>query len=148
MMVARLASVQEPITGATVRPVIGLDTVDANITLQLVVYGFFLIAIVQLIGIFGGDKSPLQVAPKSFTHFTFYNNIFQDVVLALLGFVLYLSIGAKVAAVTAEGNPLSPVVLLDAKAAYAGCASMCILTSLVYLVDLVFSLINLKMHNQ
>merc|ERR1711976_577471 len=97
----------------------GLDTVDATLTLKLVVYGFFLIAIVQLIGIFGGDKSPLQ-----------------DALLALLGFVLYLSIGAKTAAVTAK--------VLNGDSAYAGCASMCILTSLVYLVDFVFSLINLK----
>ena len=53
MMVARLAA-----GGAMV-----LDTVDATLTFQLVVFGFFLIAIVQLIGIFGGDKSPLQVNP-------------------------------------------------------------------------------------
>ena len=60
MMVARLAA-----GGA-----MGLDTVDAKLTFQLVVYGFFMIAIVQLIGIFGGDKSPLQVNP-SFFAFTF-----------------------------------------------------------------------------
>ena len=64
MMVARLAATAtNPISGETIHIAMGLDTVDATLTFQLVVYGFFLIAIVQLIGIFGGDKSPLQVNP-------------------------------------------------------------------------------------
>ena len=62
--------------------------------------------------------------------------------MVLCGFGLYLGVGAKTAAYThqndyiLEGN--------DVKTAYAGLAAMCILTSLVYLVDFVFSLVNLK----
>ena len=62
--------------------------------------------------------------------------------MAICGFILYLSVGAKTAAVTHENA--ESLELADQKAAYGGLASMCILTSLVYLVDFVFSLINLK----
>ena len=34
---------------------------DANIFLIMVIYGYFFISLVQLVGIFGGDRSPLQV---------------------------------------------------------------------------------------
>ena len=63
MMVARLGlgSVTNPVTDETVHPAMGLDTVDATLTLNIVVYGFFMIAIIQLLGIFGGDRAPLQV---------------------------------------------------------------------------------------
>ena len=63
MMVARLAlgSYTNPLTDETTHPAMGLVTDDANITLQMVVYGFFMIAVVQLLGIFGGDRAPLQV---------------------------------------------------------------------------------------
>ena len=41
---------------------------DANIFLIMVIYGYFFISLVQLVGIFGGDRSPLQVrsAKKAF----------------------------------------------------------------------------------
>ena len=61
MMVARLALGAVTINGETMHPAMGLGTTDATITLQMVVYGFFMIAIVQLLGIFGGDRAPLQV---------------------------------------------------------------------------------------
>ena len=69
--------------------------------------------------------------------------------MALCGFLLFLGIGGKTAAYTHENADYWDSILisgtdLDWKAQYAGLASMCILTSLVYLVDVVFSLINLK----
>ena len=68
MMVARLGlgSVTNPVTDETVYPPMGLDTVDATLTLNMVVYGFFMIAIIQLLGIFGGDRAPLQVSFPDF----------------------------------------------------------------------------------
>ena len=62
--------------------------------------------------------------------------------MALCGFCLYLGIGAKTAAYTHQNDHM--LEDYDVKAAYAGLATMCILTSLVYLVDFVFSLVNLK----
>ena len=62
MMIARLAvSITNPITDETTHVPMGLDTNDATLTLSMVVYAFFFLAIVQLIGILGGDRSPLQV---------------------------------------------------------------------------------------
>lgn len=61
MMVARLAPYKSPLTYETESLPIRLETVDATITLQMVVYGFVMIALVQLLGIFGGDRAPLQV---------------------------------------------------------------------------------------
>ena len=66
MMINRLAvsvTIPNPITGEneTQRAPMGLDTSDASLTLYLTVYAFFFIAIIQLIGILGGDRSPLQV---------------------------------------------------------------------------------------
>ena len=149
MMVARLAlgSVTDPLTDETTHPAMGLDTIDATITLHMVVYGFFMLAIVQLLGIFGGDRAPLQVSfPYFMTIITSKNVFFQDALLAICGFLLYLSVGAKTAAVTHDTASQYDTISesWDQKAAYGGLASMCILTSLVYLVDFVFSLINLK----
>ena len=90
----------------------------------MVVYGFLLIAVVQLLGTFGGS------------------NPLQDSLMAFCGFVLYLGVGAKTAAYTHQNDHY--LGFDDVKAAYAGLASMCILTSLVHLVDVVFSVINLK----
>ena len=61
MMVARLAPYKSPLTYETESLPIRLETVDATITLQMVVYGFVMIALVQLLGIFGGDRAPVQV---------------------------------------------------------------------------------------
>ena len=90
----------------------------------MVVYGFLLIAVVQLLGTFGGS------------------NPVQDSLMAFCGFGLYLGVGAKTAAYTHQND--YELGVADVKAAFAGLAAMCILTSLVYLVDFVFSLVNLK----
>ena len=97
------------------------DSTNSNITLWMVVYGFLLIAVVQLVGTFGGS------------------NPLQDSLMAFCGFGLYLGVGAKTAAFTHQTD-----FIFEKKSAYAGFAAMCILTSLVYLVDFVFSLVNLK----
>ena len=62
---------------------------------------------------------------------------------------MFLGIGAKTIAYTVDmadtwDSSVISGTYADLKAQYAGLASMCILTSLVYLVDVVFSLINLK----
>ena len=62
--------------------------------------------------------------------------------MVLCGFGLYLGVGAKTAAYTHQND--YELGVADVKAAFAGLAAMCILTSLVYLVDFVFSLVNLK----
>ena len=62
--------------------------------------------------------------------------------MALCGFCLYLGVGAKTAAYTHQND--YELGVADVKTAFAGLAAMCILTSLVYLVDFVFSLVNLK----
>ena len=67
---------------------------------------------------------------------------FKDLVFALCGFILYLAVGAKVAAYTYENSYV--LDLADITPAYRSLASMCILTSIVHLVDVVFSAINLK----
>ena len=79
------------------------NEIDANIFLIMVIYGYFFISLAQLVGIFGGDRSPLQVRSE---------------------------------------KRLSENYLK--KSVDSGLDSMCILTSLVYLVDVVFSLINFK----
>ena len=61
--------------------------------------------------------------------------IFQDVVFALLGFLLFLGFGSKLAHDVNYAGYFKP---------QKGLAAMSIITSLVYLVDLVFGLINLK----
>ena len=66
MMVARLAGEDQYGYPAT----LALDThegIDVNILLVMTIYAYFFIAMVQLIGIFGGDKSPLQVRNKQIT---------------------------------------------------------------------------------
>ena len=110
MMVARLAyrdgfGNNGPLTIA------GLD---ANLTLVMVVYAYFLISIIQILGICTNDNSPMQ-----------------DTLFALCGFVLYLAIGSK----TAHDH---------GGTAYNALAAMCILTSFVYLADTVLSLLKLK----
>ena len=97
------------------------DSTNSNITLWMVVYGFLLIAVVQLLGTFGGSNS------------------LQDSLMAFCGFGLYLGVGAKTAAFTHQTD-----FIFEKKSAYAGFAAMCILTSLVYLADFVFSLVHLK----
>ena len=52
MMVARL--------GGTNASPLGLAS-DGGLFLIMVIYAYFFIALVQLLGIFGGDRSPLQV---------------------------------------------------------------------------------------
>ena len=87
---------------------------DANLTLVMVVYAYFLISIIQILGICTNDNSPMQ-----------------DTLFALCGFVLYLAIGSK----TAHDH---------GGTAYNALAAMCILTSFVYLADTVLSLLKLK----
>eukprot|EP00093_Oithona_nana_P008764 08764.XXX_268680_269092_1 [CDS] Oithona nana genome sequencing. len=70
MMVARL--------GGTNASPLGLTTIDGVLFLNMVIYAYFFIALVQLLGIFGGDRSPLQ-----------------DFVFALCGFLFYLGAGGK-----------------------------------------------------
>ena len=43
------------------------EGIDVNILLIMTIYAYFFIVMVQLIGIFGGDKSPLQVRIKQIT---------------------------------------------------------------------------------
>ena len=56
MMVARMAYGKN-ITETFIP--ISLDSIDSTITLWMVVYGFLLIAVIQLLGTFGGSN-PLQ----------------------------------------------------------------------------------------
>ena len=123
MMVNRMAAGKN-IIGIFMPIEFPIDSTNSNITLFMVVYGFLLIAVVQLLGTFGGS------------------NPLQDSLMAFCGFVLYLGVGAKTAAYTHQNDHY--LGFDDVKAAYAGLAAMCILTSLVYLVDFVFSLVNLK----
>ena len=121
MMVARMAAGKD-IAGNFMPIAFGdADSTNSTITLWMVVYGFLLIAVVQLLGTFGGS------------------NPLQDSLMAFCGFGLYLGVGAKTAAFTHQTD-----FIFEKKSAYAGFAAMCILTSLVYLVDFVFSLVNLK----
>ena len=113
MMVARLAG--KDAFGNSGYP-LGILGTDAGLTLTMVVYAYFLISIIQIIGICTNDNSPMQ-----------------DTLFALCGFVLYLSIGAKTAAYASDG-----ATSLNALAA------MCILTSFVYLADTVLLLLKLK----
>ena len=76
MMVARLALGSVEIDGETYHPSMGLDTTDATLTLNMVVYGFFMIAIIQLLGIFGGDRAPLQVSFPDFMTIIASKNVF------------------------------------------------------------------------
>ena len=55
---------------------------------------------------------------------------------ALCGFLLYLGVGAKMASMVDKSLLKQPD--------HAGLASMCILTSIVYLIDLIFCLKTLK----
>ena len=123
MMVHRMAAGKN-IVGNFMPIEFPIDSTNSNITLFMVVYGFLLIAVVQLLGTFGGS------------------NPVQDSLMAFCGFGLYLGVGAKTAAFTHQND--YDLGVADVKAAYAGLAAMCILTSLVYLVDFVFSLVNLK----
>ena len=124
MMVARMAAGKDE--AGNFIPIIfdDEDSINSTITLWMVVYGFLLIAVVQLLGTFGGS------------------NPVQDSLMAFCGFGLYLGVGAKTAAFTHQND--YELGFADVKAAYAGLAAMCILTSLVYLVDFVFSSVNLK----
>ena len=66
MMCARFAG-----TAGTDHPAtLGFDTseIDANILLVMTIYAYFFIVMVQLIGIIGGDKSPLQVHNKQISN--------------------------------------------------------------------------------
>ena len=54
MMVARLA-------GPNGSPLGALGGTDANLTMHLVVYGYFFITLIQIIGILTNDRSPVQV---------------------------------------------------------------------------------------
>ena len=123
MMVNRMAAGKN-IIGIFMPIEFPIDSTNSNITLFMVVYGFLLIAVVQLLGTFGGS------------------NPVQDSLMAFCGFGLYLGVGAKTAAYTHQND--YELGVADVKAAFAGLAAMCILTSLVYLVDFVFSLVNLK----
>ena len=67
MMVARLG-------GTNANP-LGLPTFDGDLFLIMVIYAYFFIALVQLLGIFGGDRSPLQVR-RTFSTRGFYKNSF------------------------------------------------------------------------
>ena len=64
MMIARLAGNEQ--TPIAILPdavdVTAEDLLNANLFLVMVIYGYFFISIVQLLGIFGGDRSPLQVS--------------------------------------------------------------------------------------
>ena len=62
MMVARLS-------GPTTSTALSLETADAAILLAMAVYAYFFILLVQLIGILGGDKSPVQVRRKHIVNF-------------------------------------------------------------------------------
>ena len=110
MMVARLAG------GSGTQLVIYWT--DANITLQMVVYAFFLICIVQIIGICYND-----------------NSLMQDFLFALCGFALYLSIGIKTVVLFGGHNSATEEKAL---------ASMCIITSIAYLVEFVLLILKLK----
>merc|ERR1712062_958622 len=83
MMVARMAYGKN--IGDNFTP-ISFDDVDSTITLWMVVYGFLLIAVVQLLGTFGGS------------------NPLQDTLMAFCGFGLYLGVGAKTAAYTHQNE--------------------------------------------
>ena len=124
MMVARMAYGKNIQDNFIPIQFLDADGINSTIALWMVVYGFLLIAVVQLLGTFGGS------------------NPLQDTLMAFCGFGLYLGVGAKTAAYTHQNE--FELGVLDVKAAYAGLAAMCILTSLVYLVDFVFSLIKLK----
>ncbi len=63
-------------------------------------------------------------------------SLFQDVIFALCGFLFYLGGGAKLAAFCVD------IGLCTAGA--KGSASMMIITSILFLIDAVFALINLK----
>ena len=68
MMIARLAgkdTAGDPTSLGILPDADGVtieDTVNANLFLVMVIYGYFFISLVQLLGIFGGDRSPLQVS--------------------------------------------------------------------------------------
>ena len=72
------------------------DSTNSNITLWMVVYGFLLIAVVQLLGTFGGSNS------------------LQDSLMAFCGLGLYLGVGAKTAAFTHQTD-----FIFEKKSAYA-----------------------------
>ena len=110
MMVARLAG--KDALGNHLP--LGIGGTDAGLTLTMVVYAYFLISIIQILGICTNDNSPMQ-----------------DTLFALCGFVLYLAMGSKTAAAHGGAN-------------YNALAAMCILTSFVYLADTVLSLLKLK----
>ena len=110
MMVARLANRD----GFGNNGPLAIGGIDAGLTLVMVVYAYFLISIIQILGICTNDNSPMQ-----------------DTLFALCGFVLYLAIGSK----TAHDH---------GGTAYNALAAMCILTSFVYLADTVLSLLKLK----
>ena len=129
MMVARLA-------GTNGSPLGTGGGTDADLTMNLVVYGYFLITLIQIIGILTNDRSPMQVRYSWYTIFSKYNFPFQNTLFALCGFCLYLGVGSKIASVVNKLPGKQPD--------QAGLASMCILTSFVYLIDLVFCLKTLK----
>ena len=130
MMVARLAGPN----GSNLNS--GGGGTDADITLDLVVYGYFFITIVQILGILANDRSPIQVNKWYGMFFRKYTLQLQNTLFALCGFCLYISIGSKIASWVHDSMAKHPD--------HAGLASMCILTSFVYLIDLVFCLKTLK----
>ena len=65
------------------------------------------------------------------------NNFSKDFLFALTGFVFFMAVGANVIDATRKVTGLN-------HAAYNGFGSMCIITSFVFLVDVVFSALNLK----
>merc|ERR1719418_123887 len=92
----------------------GGDSRDDSTFVGFVVYSFFFIVLVQLIGILLGDRSPIQ-----------------DAVYALTGAIFYVAAGGAFldAANNDAGN---------------GLGAMCIITGAVFLVDTAFALISLK----
>ena len=119
---------------------------DARYLATFVCIGFFFISLVQIISTLLGDKAPIHVR-ISYNCFFLKLNIWyikiifnQDILFALCGFFFFLGFGAKSAAdiVSADG------ILMIPSAASKGLASMSIITSVVYLVDLIFGIINLK----
>merc|ERR1712112_786941 len=84
-----------------------------------VIYSFFFIVLVQLLGILLGDKSPVQ-----------------DVIYAITGAIFYVAAGAAVLdGKNAFGGPND---------ASKGLGSMAIITGAVFVVDTGFALLSLK----
>ena len=99
MMIARLAGKDlngDPAPLAILGETADDDVLDANIFLGMVIYGYFFIALVQLVGIFGGDRSPLQVrsVKKGFQKITLkkYHCLFRILSLRFVDFYSILEL--------------------------------------------------------